>query len=176
MNFKPVTYAEIDQVFTAHFKMLKLWREYRCVPNRMSEAVRYYVWLHLERTEANAKQDAKVDLWIRDPIKQIYESQGDVLLFRDGSVLTLDQIYDDKDAYLQDILSDSEHEKLVRAERAAKASASDLAPTLARVTQVLEDIAALHERDCDLLHERLAGILLDLGDQLRRIAGTLGRR
>ena len=127
-EYSPVTDAEIDQVFTAHFKMLKLWREYRCVPNRMSEAVRYYVWLHLERTEANAKQDAKVDLWIRDPVKQIYESQGDVLLFRDGSVLTLDQIYDDKDAYLQDILSDSEHEKLVRAERAAEASASDLPP------------------------------------------------
>lgn len=70
-----------------HYELLEQYRSNLCVPHRLPEAVRYFIWHHLDAPETAGHLD------LVNPIR-IYDSS--IMAFADRTVLVLpDRIYHD---------------------------------------------------------------------------------
>lgn len=87
MHWNPIKYRSVEEVFINHYDVLNENRSNLCVPHRLPEATRYFIWHHLAAPETAGHLD------LVNPIR-IYNSS--IMAFADRTVLILpDRIYHD---------------------------------------------------------------------------------
>jgi hypothetical protein len=88
MNWNPLKYHSVYEVFINNFEALQRHRDCLCVPHRLPAAARYFIWHRMVDSEAVRILD------LPEPLGE----HGDSLEFEDGSVLVLpDLIFADAD-------------------------------------------------------------------------------
>lgn len=120
MHWNPIKYRSVEEVFINHFEVLNENRSNLCVPHRLPEAARYFIWHHLAAPETAGHLD----------FVESIGSYDDLLAFEDGTVLALpDRIYDDPETWKLVMKNSGRLDHLRETERTITALAAETNPT-----------------------------------------------